>query len=229
MNKEKIVKAISIIGASALLVGAGIAGTSIVKNDTIQEQAAQLSHLQLESLKLNSDIVDLKNVAPVIEYKDRNVTVELEVEKEVLVEVDNENLDLVLEHVYDNNGNVEYLLDDLDDDEVDQVVDRIVFVNDIKALAVAEADKEIADLLDKEEYVFNNETIKFDEDDVERVRVQDDDDEVIVSDADFEDGDADVAVEVRFEQDDLKYVALVKVEIKDSEVDDIDLISVEER
>jgi len=146
--------------------------------------------------------------------------------QEVEIEVDSGNLDLVLEHLYDNDGNVNYLLDDLDDDELNLIADRISFINEIKALAVNYVDAEAADELDKE--VFNN-SVEFDEDEIERIRVQDDADELIVSDIDFEDSDADVLVTVYFEQDDVKYEADFNVEFKDAEIDDMDLLEIRER
>ena len=146
------------------------------------------------------------------------------------VEVDNGNLDLVLEHIYDNDGKVNYLLDDLDDDELNQVVDRILFINEIKDATVAEAKAEAADALNKEVYTFaDNSTVTFDEDDIERIRVQDDDDEVVIDSVDFEDSDADVQVTVNFEQDDVKFAADFMVEFKDGEVDDLDLLEIRER
>jgi len=169
---------------------------------------------------------------PEVEYEQVNVTmtetitevVEVEVPVNVteFVEVDNGNLDLVLEELFDNDGSVEYLVEDLDDDELDQIVGRIIFANDVKALAVAEAKSEIVDLLHKENI---NGTV-LDEDDIERVKVQDDDEEVIISDIDYEDLDAEVLVEIKFEQDDVRYIATVEVEIKDGKVDDIDLKSI---
>jgi len=166
------------------------------------------------------------NDAPIqvkTEYVDRNVTVEKNVTVEV--PVDNGNLGLILDEIYDNDGSVSYLTEDLDDDELDLIVDRIVFVNDAKALAVQEVEKEAVDMLHKEDV--NGTTL--DEDDIERVRVQDEDDEVSVDDVDYEDKDADVFVDVNFEQKDVKYTAKFKVEIKDGEVDDLDLESIELR
>ncbi len=162
------------------------------------------------------------------------VPVEVPVEKVVyqdkLVYVDNENLDLVLDHLYDNDGQVEYLLEDLDDDELNLVVERIAFVNEIKSLAAAEVKAEAADELDKEIYTFaDNSTIKFDEDDIERLRVQDDDDELIIDDVDFEDSDATVLVTAKFEQDDVKFEADFEVEFKDGSVDDVSLLEIRER
>lgn len=147
------------------------------------------------------------------------ITITNVVNQTVEVPVDNGNLNLVLNHIYDNEGNVSTLTEYLDDDELESIVDRIVFLNEIKSLAVAEVKAEAADELDKE--VFNETNITFDEDEIERIRVQDDDNEVIVSDVDFDDKDADVKVTVYFEQDDDKYEADFNVEIKDGEVDDL--------
>ena len=169
---------------------------------------------------------------PEVKYEQVNVTmtetitelVEVEVPVNVteFVEVDNGNLDLVLEELFDNDGSVEYLVEDLDDDELDQIVGRIIFANDVKALAVAEAKSEIVDLLHKENI---NGTV-LDEDDIERVKVQDDDDEVVIADIDYEDLDAEVLVEIKFRQDDVDYLAVVEVEIQLGEVYDIDLKSI---
>lgn len=169
--------------------------------------------------RLTAELADLKAQGPIIE------TVE--------VEVDNGNLDLVLDHIYDNKGDVDYLTEDLDDDEVEQVVDRITFINEIKDLAVAEVKAEVADEIDGTQNVtmLDNSTtqVEFDEDDIERIRVQDDGDEVIVDDVDFEDNDAEVKTTVNFEQDGIKFAADFMVEFKDSEVDDLNLLVIRER
>jgi len=169
------------------------------------------------------------SVDPVETVIEKNITVfeQVEVPVEVPIEVikeikvDNKNLDLVLEHIYDNDGNVEYLLDDLDDDELEFVVDRIVFVNDVKAQALEIVKKEGIDELDKE--VVGE--VEIDEDDVERFKLYDDDEDVLIDDIDFEDGDAEVLVRVRFELDDdeTKYGALYKVSFEEGKFDELDL------
>jgi len=141
------------------------------------------------------------------------------VNQTVEIPVDNGNLDLVLNHIYDHKGNVGTLTNDLDDDEVESIVDRIVFLNEIKDLAVAEVKAEAADELDKKTF----DEVTFDEDDLERIRVQDDDGEINITNVDFEDGDANVEITVKFEQDDIKYGADFDVKIKDGEVDDLTL------
>lgn len=163
-----------------------------------------------------------------IQYQDKIVEVPVEVEKivnntiEIEVPVGSENLDLVLDEIYNNNGNVDYLVDDLDDDELDQVVDRIVFANDIKDLAVAEVKAELFDELDREMVGL----VELDERDLERLKVDDDADEVTLANVDYEDKDAEVTVTGTFEQDDVKYDYEAMVEIKDGIVDDFEVVSV---
>lgn len=174
--------------------------------------------------------VEVPVPVPVIKEKIVNNTIEVpvekivEVEKEVFVEVDNGNLDLVLEHIYDNDGKVEYLLDDLDEDEIEQIVDRIVFVNDIKQMAVSHVQKELADELDR---VLVG-TVELDEDDIEKIRIDDDDDEIIVDDVDFEDLDAELTVTGKFRHDDVWYVFESTVEIEDGDIENFEINSVVE-
>lgn len=174
-------------------------------------------------------------------YEDNPIDAELQAENEAfkleiaeyeaiepeVIEVDNGNLDFILEHIYDNDGNVEYLLDDLDDDELDQIVERVAFVNEIKALAIDELNKELADELDKEVVdIGNNETLKLDEDDIERIRIKDDADEIEVLEIDFEDGDAELKLRGRFEQDDIKFNFEAVISFRDGEIDEIESIDV---
>lgn len=137
--------------------------------------------------------------------------------------VDNGNLALVLDHLYDNDGDVNYLLNDLDNDEIELVVDRIIFVNEAKTMAVNYVESNMADELDK--VAVEGEYL--DEDDIERIRIDDDDDEVLIEDIDFDDSDAHVIVSATFEQDDVDYKATFDVKIKDGEVDDMELVFVE--
>ena len=150
----------------------------------------------------------------------------VEVSKEVKVEVpvDNGNLKLVLEHIYDNNGDIEYITDDLDDDEIDLIVDRVVLVNDFKALALNEVKKNLFDELDGE--VVGTETL--DDRDMERLKLDDEADEIVVDEIDFEDKDAELLVTGTFEQDDVEYEFTARVIFKDGEVDELEVDSVAE-
>ena len=162
---------------------------------------------------LETQIADLKD-AGVVEI------IEI-VENEVIVE--SENLNIVLDYIYDNNGKIKYVINDLDGDEVNQIVDRIIFESEIKINA-AEAVKNV-DIDDLEDSDLN--IYYLDEDDIENVDVQDDAEDITVSNVDYDDSDAIVSVTVEFEQDHFDYIAVYDVEIRDGEVDDIELVSID--
>lgn len=143
--------------------------------------------------------------------------------KPVVVDASANKLDAVMQAIYDNDGNVEFVVSDLKDSEVELIADRFVLVNDFKAMALDEVKKNIADLVDKE--VVAN--VSIDDKDVERVRVNDDANEIVVDDIDFDDQDATLLVTGTFEADDVKYDFEVSVEIKDGKVDDSSLESLD--
>ena len=151
------------------------------------------------------------------------VPYEVEVEVPVEVPVDNGNLGIVLDFVYEYDGDVEFLLDGLTDEEVDQVIDRIAFVNEGKDLAL----REVADRFDRlvhREYADNN--VRIDDEEVRRLRFADD---VGFRVLDFDYGDAEAFVEASFVQDDDEYLATFKVVFVDGEIDDSILLTIEER
>jgi len=163
---------------------------------------------------------------------------EVVVEKTVEVpglEVDNGNLDVVLQHIYDNEGSAEYLTEDLDDDEISSIVSRIEFINSIKSEAVSFIKSDLFDELDKFDVIYNNGTtnltIALDEDEMKRLKIDDRDYELIVNVEDFEDGEAIVTVTGTFEQDlnstSIKYSFVADVEIDEAEADDLNIVSVE--
>ncbi len=219
--KKQTKKTLAIVGAIAvgagLALGGGLAGATMFPK-TITEQ-------------VEIPVIQEKVVEKIIE-----VQVPVEVEKivnqtiEKIVEVDNGNLDEVLDYIYDSDGNIEYVLDDLDDDEVDKIVDRIVMVNEAVKLGSDYIKDELADELDKEEFFLTgvNSTVTFDEDDVEKIKVKDDLDEIGILDTDFEDKQIEIVYLVDFEQDGIDYRGVVSIEVEDNEVEDISVVSVVE-
>ena len=139
--------------------------------------------------------------------------------EERTVEVDNGKLAAVLDVLYDADGEAEFLLDDIEEDDIAEVADRAVFELDAMMLAEQAVREQAVDLLHKEELGL----VKFDEDDIERVKLQDERGEIEVLDRDYDDLDAEVKVTVHFEQDDVKYGADFLVLIKEGEVDDVEL------
>lgn len=210
MDTNKIITVASVAG---LTVGA-IGGYYFVP----QEQ------VQVEKIVYQDKIIEVP-VEHVVEVeKIINNTIEVPINVTEYVEVDNENLADVLDHIYDNDGNIEYILDDLDEDEVNQIADRVVLVNEFKTLAIKAVEEELVDELDKIEVG----VVTLDEDDIERVRIDDDLDEIVIDDIDFEDKDATVIVTGTFEQDDVKYEYSVDVVFKDGTFDEIENIQVTE-
>jgi len=105
----------------------------------------------------------------------------------------------------------------LDDDEIDFIADRILFVMEGKDAAIAFVEEEGIDELDKEKFG----SLRFDEDEVDRFIVDQDHDDIKVLKADFEDGDMKLELPVRFEHDRDDFKANVIVEFKDGEIDDM--------
>jgi hypothetical protein len=178
-----------------------------------------LAHGIMTPEKIQYNTVYVDKEVPV----EKIVTIEKEVPVEKIVEVSDGKLDLVLQEIYDNEGSVEYLTDDLKDSEVSLIADRIILVNDFKTLAVSEVRKNLFDELDGETFG----SVTFDDKDMERLRINDDANEIIISDIDFEDKDADLEVSGTFDQDDIRYKYTATVSFKDGEVDEIDSIVIE--
>ncbi len=211
-NKQKVQ---AVVGS--VFVGlAGLGGGFVLDNP---------EPIYVDKVVTQEKLVTVEVPVPFEQIVEVEKLVEVPVEVPVEIEVDSDNLQMVLDHIYDNDGKVCYLLDDLDDDEVDQIVERIDFINSAKKLAVDAVKDEGVDLLDKEE--IDGEVL--DEDDIDRFKIYDDDEDIEIEDVDFDDSDADVIVQARFEQDDIKYKATYNVEFKDGEVDDVDLVSIELR
>jgi hypothetical protein len=205
-NSKKVTAIVAVIGV-ALGALSGIAGHAYFAEPVVTVETKEV----IKEVPVDHIVEVIKNV---------EVPVEHIVTKEV--PVDNGNLDLVLQHIYDNDGDVAYLTSDLKDTEVAQIADRIVFVNDIKALAVAEVKKNGIKELDKEMVG----TVKLDDSDIESFKIKSNDDEISVDDIDFDDSDADLSVTARFYQDDVKYEAVFTVEVKDSKIDDLSVDSI---
>ena len=212
----------AVVGTGALLLGAVAGGAYGVH---VGDDSKQVSNLTSELAAAQADIsvfaeqlnmtteelavaasenealkAELANVTPIVEV----------VNQTEYVEVDNEYLQEVLDFVYDENGNVEYITDDLDANEVDMIVDRIVFLNDAKQVAVDTVKRDFDYIVDKE---YSNYGDRMSRDDIERVRVEAAS-ETTVENIDFDFHDTDVLVEVKFVEDGRDYKALIRVEVE---------------
>lgn len=151
--------------------------------------------------------------------------VPVEVEKEVIVEVPVNGTMDVVEFLVDQNGDLRELdISEIEDRGLDELISQVSFIRESKLQAAYFVDKELADELDRRRVS----GVTLDEDDIERVRIDDDLDELLIDDVDFDDMDADVTVTGTFEHDDIEYEFEVLVEIKDGEVDEMEIVSVSE-
>ena len=225
--KSKISKKVAALGLSAAVLAGGI-GAALgvyVADDSVQvgnlqaQVAAVKESLALEQARVSELVEELESIEPVVE------TVVEEVEVEKIVEVDNQNLDAVLQHIYNNEGDVSLVVEGLKDSELDQVVDRIIFLNDVEALALSEVRAELKELLHRE-YVGD---VRLYRDEISRVRISDKAGEVEISGVGFRYNDAIAKVSGTFEQDSVKYEFVVEVEIRDGKVKETELISVSEQ
>lgn len=200
MEKTNVLKVAGAAALGLVVGGAGIAGT------------------------MEPEVVTVENT--ITEIVENIVEVEVPVEVEVIKEVNvtDSKLGDVIQHIFDRDGDVEYIVDEYDADEVDQIADAFLFVHEMVAEGSSEIKKELADELDRE--IVNG--VELDEDDIERIRISDDLDEVTLEDFDAEDGELDITYDVRFEHDDVDYEAVVRIEVRDGEVDDIEIVSVNE-
>ena len=210
-------KKIAALGAAGLVLTSGI-GAAIgyfVADDTKQVEALQ----SLIAAK-QAEIAELEAQEPqvVIETVTEQVEVEVPVEVEVLV--DNENLNLVLQYMFDNEGNVSYVTNELDEEDINEIVDRIVFLNDVENISLNAAETELLDLVDRERVS----GVRIYKEDISRIRLND----PVVDVSDLKYGDADVTVTGTFRADGRNYEFEILVEVTDKEVNEVELISVNE-
>jgi len=201
-NMKSETKKVAALGTAAVVLAAGLgAGIGYLVAD---DGSAVIAQLQEEVAQKEARIAELASVEPVVVQNNVTVVEQVEVEKIVEVKVDNGNLQLVLDTIVDNDGDVSYLTDGLFDDEVDQIVERIILTNDMKAQAQNVVSSEFLRELERQHS-------SFDKRDVSRVKI--DLDTVTIGDVDFKYKDATVTMDVEFRYESTKYVAQVEVEI----------------
>lgn len=202
----KTVGAIGLVGVVVAGLGGAALGNYFADKGVTQDQVEAL----VQEAKLEAFEQGVASVEPVV----INQTQEVEVEVEKIVKVDNENLQTVLDYVYDAKGNIRYITSGLKDNEVSQIVDRIIFVNEAKALAVQEVESVAAVELHRERVS----GVILDRQDIERLRIYDKNDEVKIDNIKFKEQDAIVTVDVRFDHLRNRYKATFEVDIREGEV-----------
>lgn len=193
-------------------IGAGFCGALLLTSGigmgfALDKPEPKIEVKEIEVPVLNTEIVE----------------VEKEVEKEVIKEVD-VNERMMENFIFDHDGDLELLMDDLDEEDTDQISDRIAFIIEAKKLAADAVNEEAKDLLHKEEIGEE----KLDRDDIERLRIDDDFDEIEMDDVDFDYKDAEFFIHAKFKHDDVDYEADFVIEMEDNKVVDVDLDAVYE-
>jgi hypothetical protein len=198
---------VAAVGIGAVLL-AGVAGAGIGylanPNDITVDQANALVQQAFQQ--------GVDSVEPQIQVVTETIEVPVEVEK--IIEVESGDLQSVLDFIYDEKGNLSFVTSGLKDSEVSEIVDRIVFVNEVKFLAA----EEIKSIADKELHRYKVGKVTLDRNDIERLRVYDKSDELVLSKVRFKDNDATVEVKARFDHLRDRYEAVFSVEVRDGEV-----------
>ena len=155
-----------------------------------------------------------------------NQTVEVEVIKEVnvtvekMVEVESPLLGQVLRYIDEVEGDAQTVYDE--SDNIEELANIMIFDFDNRKLAIDIVDDDLADELDH--MIVNGTTL--DEDDIKRIRVDDDFDEITLVDMDFEDEQVTYNITGTFEQGNDKFDFVVEIEMENYREDDFTILSV---
>ena len=143
---KKVKKIVGAMSVGVVLLGAGLAVGHSFGVDSTSDKIASLQKevMDTKSALLAEQSKPATVVEKIVEVK---VPVEKNITKEVLV--DNKNLDKVLQFLYDEEGNIEYVTSDLKEKEMGLIVDRIVLVNDFKSMAVSKVSSDAFDELEE--------------------------------------------------------------------------------
>jgi hypothetical protein len=206
------------VALAGLVIGAG-AGIAAFPRHVDVEVIKEVPKEVIKEVPGPTQFVD-----KIVEVPGPTVTKEVPVE----VKVDNGNLQSVLKFIWDNNGEVSLLTEDLKEKDIALIADRVVFINDLKSMAVSEVEKNLFDELDnKQVALIGGGNLDLNDKDMEKLRVKDDADQVLIEDVSFEDGDGKANVFGSFYQDDYKFNFEARVKFIDSDVDDLTIVSVE--
>ncbi len=209
-KSNKVAAILTAVGVAIAGVAVGGIGGALIADDNAQVVALQE---QIAALNVTAEPVI------VTKFVDKEVIVEVPVNVTVekIVEVDNGNMELVIE---------DYEGEDLDADEIADIVDTVIFKNDVSTLAENLVKSDIVAFMD-DENMFRKGVLKdYRDDDVYSVTV--DEDETSIEDVDFDDKDAAVFVEYKLKLNDdgdkLKVTYIAEIEVRDNE---LEIVSVE--
>jgi len=194
-----VLSGVVLSGAIGAAIGVGVADDS--------KQVAELQSL-IEAKQ--AKILELESAEPIVINNTEIVKVPVNVTVEKLV--DNGNLEAVIE---------DYEGEELDADEIAEIVDTVIFKNDITVLAEQLVEAELVDFMDDEDMFGEGVLDGYRDNDVYSISI--DEDESVIEDVDFDDKDATVYVEAKLklndEDDKLRVTARAEVEVRDGELE----------
>lgn len=215
---KKVKKILKVTGA--VVVGAALLGGAYGFGHSFGVDSTQSKIAELKA-----SLVAEQSKPAKVEFVDKIVTVEKEVKVpvEVVKEIPSKDAEILKKVIYDTDGDLASLTEDLDEDEYDTLlVPYAVFYIDSQSLAENGVKKDLFDEVDnKVVTLLSNTTVTLDEDDLEGLKLDTDKGEVEVTSIDYEDKDAEVKVTGRFRQDDNKFKFTATAVIKDGEYDEL--------
>lgn len=216
---NRALKVAGALGAGLLIAGAGMGSGIVIGNMDDAGYQSQITELQKE-------VKELENQEPVIINNTEVKEVPVNITQIKEVPVDNGKLDLVLSYLQENVDNRDVF--DVDDDELDLIVDNVVFELDAKSLAEELVKKEGVEYMDDEEDIFREGDLEeYRDNDVYKFTIED---ETSVDDINYEDSEAYIEVVARMKMDNdedklARYVKfLVEVEGDSAEIVDAELL-----
>lgn len=213
-KKKKMWKA---IGIGAILLGAGFAGGAL----TVPAKIEQVPYKVVDTTAVDKLTAD--NAALESQISDLNT--QLAAKPTVVTEiktVESPDLPTVLDFIYNNEGNIEYITNGLSDTELNQIVDRIVLVNDFKSVAI---DKTYSDAIHELDGMKVGD-VTLNRHDMERLSINKDAQDITVEDIDFDYKDADLQVTGSVRQDNIRYDFKATVMFNDGNFDELKIDSV---
>ena len=200
MKNNKAIKTNVLKKVGAVALGLGIVGASVLAGASLFPKEVEVPY------PVPYPVVEYQTVPgeTIIEYVD--------VEKPVEVLIDNGNLDLVLNFIY-NNNDMEFITQDLDEDEINEIVERIVLLEDVASQVKSFVYSNLAKELEKQ--------LDYDRRDVSKIKIDEDTIKFINNECDFKYEEFLVELEVEYRYDKVYETKKVEIEFYNNRVRNI--------
>ena len=204
MKNNKAIKTSVLKKVGAVALGLGIVGASVFAGASLFPKKVGVPYS-----------VPYPVPYPVVEYQivpGETIIEYVDVEKPVEVLIDNGNLDLVLNFIY-NNNDMEFITQDLDEDEINEIVERIVLLEDVASQVKSFVYSNLAKELEKQ--------LDYDRRDVSKIKIDEDTIKFINNECDFKYEEFLVELEVEYRYDKVYETKKVEIEFYNNRVRNI--------